>query len=499
MTPESQTKPIHAAEAPRRRPRTPANNPAATSRLLIVIGFFIVGAGPVGAQSPWVAELLASTPQRLVPSSPVAIGGQGVGFGKSVAIDGDLLAVGAPDENASEPSDTHVGAVYVYERQGSSWVEIQKLRAPTETEQEFFGASVAIARGEDLDGPLDYLIVGGPGFSSFTGRAHVFKRRTGESWQHETTLNLANPETGDRFGTSVAIDFFVPPNTLNGDPLFFVAIGAPNDEDPASMSNDDTGSVTIFQRAGGPPGWTGGGALTFYGLSASDFIGSAVAQSGVYVIAAGAGIDVPGGFNDGGALALRQENFTGTVFNYAPSYELQPSVPLLAGGIENSAALYSNIAAVGAPLDDTAFFNAGKVYIFDVAIGGMGTTRVEIASILGSSTSDRFGESVGISAHLLVVGAIGAGPDSSGQVIVHERGATNSDWTPVGAFDPAPPNPPFQCTVGQSVAIQNATVVIGCPAGAVADEGVYVYTGPDVIFSDGFESGQTTMWSSSTP
>jgi len=48
-----------------------------------------------------------------------------------VALDRDLLAVGAPGEDSSVVgSDLDVGAVHVFERQGDAWVEMQKLRAP---------------------------------------------------------------------------------------------------------------------------------------------------------------------------------------------------------------------------------------------------------------------------------------------------------------------------------------------------------------------------------
>jgi len=461
--------------------------------------FFVLAGFPTvtAAQSPGVADLLASAPVRVFSTNPVTAGGQGIGFGEAVALDREFLAVGAPAEDSSDnPGDLDAGAVYVFERQGASWVEMQKLRAPTQTAHERFGASVGIARGADLDGALDYLVVGGPGFLPSGGRAHVFRRRAGEPWTHETILELDVPEPGDQFGVSVAIDWFVPPNTVTGDPGFFVVIGAPQD-------NSQRGSVTIFQRAGGPPTWTGGGALTFYGLDPSDNIGSAVAQAGPDVIAAGSGIDTPGGFNDGGAQALRQQNLVVTGFNYSLNWELQPSTPQPPAGIGGSAALHYDdynvgTAVIGAPLDDTTAANAGKVYVFDLTLGGMGTTRFEVAAPLGLVTGDAFGTSVGITGNLLVVGATGAGPDSSGQVLVYERGATVSDWTHVGEFDPAPPSPPFQCTVGRSIAIQGGTLAIGCPAGNAQDEGVYVYF-PRLLFEDGFESGGTAAWSMTIP
>lgn len=486
-------------DRPERR-RSPA-----ISRVALTLGLFAASAGFTGvasAQSPGTADLLASTPVRVTPSNPVTAGEQGVNFGESVALDRELLVVGAPSEDSSvNPGDLDAGAVYVFERQGDAWVEIQKLRAPTQNAFEQFGHSVAVARGEDLDGPLDVLVVGGPWYSGGTGRAYVFHRRTDEMWEYETHLQPTDPQSGDRFGTSVSIDWFVPPNSLNGDPLFFIAVGAPFDDDPLDPGNSNHGSVGIFQRAGGPPTW-GVNPLSFYGMDGSDHVGQGVALAGPDVAAAGEGIDTPGGFNDGGAQTVRQVNFTGTVFNYALSWELQTSSPQLAAGIGKSVALHydtndSGTVVLGAPLDDTVAANSGKLYIFDLTPGGAGTTRTEVASILGSGDG-ALGVSVGITRRLLVAGSDNAGPDVSGQVLVWERGATKSDWTHVGEFDPPAPNPPFDCNVGDSVAIQEATVAVGCPAGRVQDEGVYIYF-IRPLFEDGFESGDTTAWSSTTP
>jgi hypothetical protein len=466
----------------------------------VLVGFPAMTA----AQSSGVADLLASTPVRVFSINPVTVGTQGISFGDAVALDRELLAVGAPGEDSSDtPGDLDAGAVYVFERQGDVWVEMQKLRAPTQTAHERFGASVAIGRGTDLDGPLDFLVVGGPGYLASTGRAHIFRRRPGEAWQHEITLELDVPGTGDAFGISVAIDWFIPPNTVNGDPLFFVAVGAPFDADPNDISNQQHGSVTIFQRAGGPATWAGGGALTFYGMDPNDNIGSAIALAGPDVVAAGSGIDSASGFNDGGAQTLRQQNLVTTVFNYALNWELQPSVAQPPAGIGESAALYydtndAGTAIIGAPLDDTVAADAGKVYVFDLTPGGVGTTRVEIAAPLGPTSGDRFGASVGVTRNLLVVGATGAGPDATGQVLVYERGATKADWTYVGEFDPAPPNPPAQCIVGRSVAVHDGTVAIGCANANAQDEGVYVYF-PRRLFEDGFESGDTTAWTTTVP
>jgi len=55
----------------------------------------------------------------------------GTGFGRSVAISGNYIAVGAPDD--SWMNGNAVGAVYVFRRVGANWVQQAKLTPPDET------------------------------------------------------------------------------------------------------------------------------------------------------------------------------------------------------------------------------------------------------------------------------------------------------------------------------------------------------------------------------
>ncbi len=72
-------------------------------------------------------------------------------FGTSVAVRGDVIAVGAPLVNP-DTDEPDTGAVYVFRRDGASWIEEDKLERPDDfqTVVEFarLGASVAI--GDDV-------------------------------------------------------------------------------------------------------------------------------------------------------------------------------------------------------------------------------------------------------------------------------------------------------------------------------------------------------------
>ncbi|MFO7546180.1 MAG: FG-GAP repeat protein [Trueperaceae bacterium] len=134
--------------------------------------------------------------QRLVASD--ATGNED--FGSAVDIDGNIIIVGA--NNAADASGTldAAGAAYVFVRSGTTWLEVDKLYAPTPQLFARFGMSVAV------DG--EYAIVGEnivyPGDEPIAN-AYVF-RYTPSGWEHTTTLDSTDPDEGSRFGRAVALD-----------------------------------------------------------------------------------------------------------------------------------------------------------------------------------------------------------------------------------------------------------------------------------------------------
>jgi hypothetical protein len=150
-------------------------------------------------------------------------------FGGDVVLQGDRLAVGASgDDDGANDS----GAAYVFERSGTSWTEIDKLKPADPSSAQFFaehlqleGDRVAIgARGDDH-----------AGFN--TGAAYVFEL-VGGAWQQTQKLLAATPVATDGFGISLS---------LEGDLL---AIGAWQDSQGASLS----GATYLFRRHSG--NWT---------------------------------------------------------------------------------------------------------------------------------------------------------------------------------------------------------------------------------------------------
>lgn len=132
--------------------------------------------------------------QQLISSQPATFDS----FGHDLAIDGDVLAVGAPG-----PLGNQVGAVHVFRFNGQDWVEEQILSQSTGWGNDWFGWAV------DVDG--DRIAVGamwarqsGSGSLDHPGAAYVYEF-DGQSWNLQQSLQSSDQESYDQFGSAVAI------------------------------------------------------------------------------------------------------------------------------------------------------------------------------------------------------------------------------------------------------------------------------------------------------
>jgi hypothetical protein len=144
------------------------------------------------------------------------------GFGISVAISGETIAVGAPSAQLNR------GSVYVFVRDGTTWSLQQEIFSLDSSVSDDFGIAVA------LDG--DTAVIGArhddaPLFNS--GSAYVWVR-SGTTWSEQQKLVTAHGASGDRFGSSVAIS--VP----------WVVVGAPYNDDLGS----NAGVVVAYSQSG---------------------------------------------------------------------------------------------------------------------------------------------------------------------------------------------------------------------------------------------------------
>jgi len=117
-------------------------------------------------------------------------------FGWAVGLDGNVAIIGARTEDDSEAD---AGAAYVFRRSGTSWNQEAKLLATDGAAGDDFGGSVAI------DGDLIVVGAGrnddgGDG----SGSAYVFRHVLG-AWMQEAKLVAADASAGDDFGVAVRV------------------------------------------------------------------------------------------------------------------------------------------------------------------------------------------------------------------------------------------------------------------------------------------------------
>jgi hypothetical protein len=135
-------------------------------------------------------ELLERTPagwvlrQRLLPSGAA----DGAHFGAALALQGEWLAVGAPERLDGA---VRRGSVHLFRRVGSAWIAAGALPVHGAAAGARIGASLT------FDGDAR-LLVGAPGVP---GRVHVFER-TGDDWRRVRVL--AERPDGREWGAAVA-------------------------------------------------------------------------------------------------------------------------------------------------------------------------------------------------------------------------------------------------------------------------------------------------------
>ena len=200
-------------------------------------------------------------------------------FGCSVAVDGNVIVVGAESDDAD--SDDHSnyghGSVSMFRYSGSTWVFEQKFKYPDIDHWTNLGNSVSVSSDTIAAGAYQYS------YGSYTraGAAYVYKWN-GSSWDQNTILLDPNPESMDRFGTAVVIDG----NTI-------IVGNAYHDG-----NGSNSGAAYLFEWGG--DSWSEGEILEDPCGAASDYFGGSVAIDGDMVLV-GAGWD-DGGEDNSGAV-----------------------------------------------------------------------------------------------------------------------------------------------------------------------------------------------------
>ena len=373
-------------------------------------------------------------------------------YGWSVALsgDGNTLAVGTEGEDSTatgidgdqnDNSAEFAGAVYVYSRNGTGWVQEAYIKASNTGAGDGFGHSVVLshdgntlalgARGEDSnatgingDGSNDLA-------ANAAGAVYVFTRANG-TWAQEAYVKASNTGRVDRFGDSVALS--ASGNTL--------AVGASAEDSNATGVDGDqnnefaqeSGAVYVYERVGG--NWSQQAYLKASNTATDDEFGASVSLSddgntlavGAYFEdsnATGINGDESNNFlPSAGAVyvfvrsndAWSQQAYdkasntdAGDQFGYAVS--LSGDGDTLAVGARIEA---SNAAGIDGNADDNSANAAGAVYVYTRS--SMEWSQQAYVKASNPGAFYRFGVSVSLSAdgNTLAVGASGEGSNAPG-------------------------------------------------------------------------------------
>jgi len=299
-------------------------------------------------------------------------------FGISVAVAGNRLVVGAHGEDTAAVS---AGKVYIYDWNGTAYVEVTTITASDAQAYGYFGVSVA------LDG--NRLVVGARGVATTAvdgGKVYIYDWN-GSDYVEVSTLTASDTQASGYFGVSVAV---------SGDRLM---VGV----DGANTIGVDTGKVYVYD-------WNGTAYVEVAQLTASDAQVTARFGSSVAIDGDGTRLVVGANYEDTAGLAAGKvyvyDRDTGTS-TYTEVAQLTASDAQAYDLFGSSVAINGTRLVVGAQLADTAACSAGKVYLYEWNSVTCAYDEVARLTASDAQVSDQFGSSVALSGNRFVVGALG--------------------------------------------------------------------------------------------
>lgn len=383
----------------------------------------------------------------------------GFGFAVAASADGRTLAIGAPYEDCSctgvKPSTideaaTNAGAVYVFVKTPTGWLEEAYIKASSVAEYDLFGMTVA------LSGDGNTLAIGAPTANGLSIEAvHVFARSAG-SWRQTAFLTASNGDLGDRFGSALAM-------SADGRTL---AVGATGEDSSGTgtaasgLDDDETesGATYIFSRAASGSSWSQTAFIKGSHSDRADLFGTSVAlnadgstlavgsqrddsdATGAHVAALSCVAPAPGAVCDVGAVDIYNMGLAGV---WSRAAYLRPAVfgseDLFGTAVALSAD--GNQLAVGAIGEDSTAVDSGAAYVFTRSASGWAqeafikASDVDEGDLFGGALDfDDQGRMLAISASLedgSDVGVSGVADDAlanAGAVFLFERSAVDNRW-----------------------------------------------------------------------
>lgn len=289
------------------------------------------------------------------------------GFGSSIDVDGQYLAIGASGDAIED-----TGAVYVFKQTGNNWIEQTKLTGSGTTIENELGRSVAI------DG--EWIVAGAPrlvsDFSPGGGQVYLF-RRTGETWSEHSQILSPNPLDDLGFGISVDI---------SGNVMV------------ASSEGFDTAPGRAYVYRFNGTDWLE--ETTLFAIEVggnSSTIGGSVAIDNNVIIASSTGDDGKGE-TIGVVDVFRYDGLNWIEETKLTAIDQSSNVTM-----GSSLSMDGNYFVAGAISNDHAGTRSGAAFVFHY--DGLSWSLLDKLTASDASTEDQFGRSVDIYGNNIVAGA----------------------------------------------------------------------------------------------
>ena len=379
-----------------------------------------------------------------------ALPGEEDRFGASLALWGDTLAVGAPQEdnaatgvhgpgggNQGDNSAPDSGAVYVFRRAGAAWVQEAYIKASNAEAGDNFGNAVALW-GDTLAIAADQEDSGEVGAhpgqggaqdddtADSSGAVYVF-RRSGDTWAQEAYIKASNTGAGDDFGEALALGEDTLVVGAEDESSSEVGVHGPGGGDQDDDTAIESGAVYVFRRADGA--WAQEAYIKASNTGAGDKFGNRVALwSDTLVVSAPdessseVGVHGPGGGDQDDDTAIE----SGAVYVFrradgawAQEAYIKASNTGAGDGLGHRIALWGDTLVASAISEDSSetgvhgpgdgdqgddnASDSGAVYVFRRADGAWAQEAYIKAS--NAEQGDNFGAGVALWRDLLAVSA----------------------------------------------------------------------------------------------
>ena len=271
-------------------------------------------------------------------------------FGSSLAIDDDVLVVGAMRDRDNK------GSVYIYQYD-NGWSQVSKLQSDNISShaQGNFGHSVAISQ--------NIIVVGAPNDTvngkQQCGSVYIFQLQD-SARRIAYIQKLSPPElsAGDQFGYVVTVDVSINPITNMREDR--IAIGTNMDDDQGTNS----GSVFVYLRRVGERLFSLEQKLLPSDFSPKSAFGSSIDMQGHRMIVGSKGYGVARLFEYKGESWVEMGSSKDIESGRALGDNFGSSVSIASWEENNNGA--GGVVLVGAPLNDEAGEDSGRIYSYSI-------------------------------------------------------------------------------------------------------------------------------------